>query len=259
MGILRMPVNAANLPFIRRLEAVSFRAWPASTVSYEGSWQVRLTAAHPSKRINSVVPLDPSDYGNLDIRFAKAAKRFEDYGRKLTLRQTALMAPQIEQYMLENGWVSFGDTCVWTVALSDMDLPEDISHLPGHDIGRYIEARFKITGEDTGLRAGYAEILSSIKPNFGLFVKEESEGDPLASIICVQDNDLAGMLNLAVSPNNRRSGYGSEIVTSALRWARISGAKTAWLQVEDDNEAAKALYSKFGFTEAYRYRYWKKA
>lgn len=253
-----MQQSGANLPFIRRLEAVSFRAWPASTVGYEGSWQVRLTAAHPSKRINSVVPLDPSDYGNLDVRLTKASKRFEDYGRDLIVRETALMAPQMVDHLVENGWKSFGETNVMSIALTDMDLPEDISYLPGHDIGRYIETRLALTGEAASMRAGYAEILSSIKPNFGLFVMEESENQPLASIICVQDNDLAGMLNLAVAKGERRKGFGSEIVTSALRWARISGAKTAWLQVEDDNPAAKALYSKFGFTEAYRYRYWKR-
>lgn len=254
-----MQHSAANLPLIRRLEAVSFRAWPASTVTYEGSWQVRLTAAHPSKRINCIVPLDPSDYGNLDIRLSKASKRFEDYGRSLVVRETALMAPQFVDYLRNNGWESFGETVVSTISLADLPLPEDIAHLPSHDLGRYIDARLKISGEGPSLRAGYAEILSSIKPNLGLFVKEESEGNPLASIICIQDNDLAGLLNLAVAKVERRKGFGSEIVTSALRWARLSGAKTAWLQVEDENEAAKSLYRKFGFSEAYRYRYWKRA
>src|SRR5690606_30283200 len=122
--------SAANLPLIRRLEAVSFRAWPASTVTYEGSWQVRLTAAHPSKRINCIVPLDPSDYGNLDIRLSKASKRFEDYGRSLVVRETALMAPQFVDYLRNSGWESFGETVVSTISLADLPLPEDIAHLP---------------------------------------------------------------------------------------------------------------------------------
>jgi ribosomal protein S18 acetylase RimI-like enzyme len=253
-----MQKDAVDLPFVRRLEAVSFRAWPASTVSYEGSWQVRLTAAHPSKRINCVVPLDPSDFGNLDMRIAKISKRFEDYGRELVLRETALMAPQIINYLQHSGWQSFGDTTVMSVSLASLELPEDIAHLPSHDIGRYIEARLAMTGEDAALRAGYAEILSSIKPNFGLFLKEENDHQPLATMICVQDNDLAGLVNLAVAADQRRKGYGSEVVTSALRWARLTGAKTAWLQVEDANLAAKALYGQFGFSKAYGYRYWKK-
>jgi hypothetical protein len=54
-------ISKADLPNVRRLEAVGFRAWPAASVQYDGSWLVRLTAGHDSKRLNSVYPLDPSD------------------------------------------------------------------------------------------------------------------------------------------------------------------------------------------------------
>ena len=84
------------------------------------------------------------------------------------------------------------------------------------------------------------------------------EGNPLATVICVQDNDLAGILSLDVEKSQRKKGLGTQILSSALRWARISGAKSAWLQVEAANAPAIALYEKFGFSEAYRSRYWRK-
>jgi ribosomal protein S18 acetylase RimI-like enzyme len=37
----------------------------------------------------------------------------------------------------------------------------------------------------------------------------------------------------------------------------MRSAKTAWLQVSADNAPALALYVRFGFHEAYRYRYWQ--
>jgi ribosomal protein S18 acetylase RimI-like enzyme len=249
-------MNPVNLPLVRRLEAVGFRAWPASSVVYDGSWQVRLTGSHPSKRINCVVPLDPSDYGNAEIRLEKARKRFEDYGRPLVIRETALMPPQLLEYFSENGWTVFEEVKVLTADLADMELPDTMDHLPSHDVGRFVEASLKVSGDDVALRPAIAEIVSSIKPTLGLFIKEEVEGEPLATVICVQDNDLAGILSLSVSQEKRGSGIGTQVLTSALRWARISGAKTAWLQVDTGNAAALALYSKFGFTEAYRYRYW---
>jgi ribosomal protein S18 acetylase RimI-like enzyme len=73
----------------------------------------------------------------------------------------------------------------------------------------------------------------------------------------VHDNDLAGIMSLAVADGQRRRGTGFELVASALRWARMRGARTAWLQVAADNQPALALYRKFGFTEAYRYHYWR--
>ncbi|WP_296103423.1 N-acetyltransferase [uncultured Agrobacterium sp.] len=250
--------SAVNLPLVRRLEAVSFRAWPASSVTYDGSWQVRLTGSHPSKRINCVVPLDPSDYGNCDLRLEKARRRFEDFGRPLIIRETTLMPAQLRAHLYDNGWTVFEEVKVLTADLVDAELPEALAHLPSHDIGRFVEASLRVSGDDPSLRSAIAEIVSSIKPNLGLFIKEEVEGDPHATVICVQDNDLAGVLSLEVASAARRMGVGREILTSALRWARISGAKTAWLQVGATNVAALGLYETFGFEEAYTYRYWGK-
>ncbi len=253
-----MHSSAVNLPLVRRLEAVSFRAWPASSVIYDGSWQIRLTGSHPSKRINCVVPLDPSDYGNCDVRLEKARRRFEDFGRPLIIRETTLMPPELRAHLYDNCWTVFEEVKVMTADIVQAELPETMAHLPTHDIGRFVEASLKVGNEDLSLRSPIAEIVSSIKPNLGLFIKEEVEGDPHATVICVQDNDLAGVLSLEVASAARRMGVGSEILTSALRWARISGAKTAWLQVVSTNVPALALYEKFGFEEAYTYRYWGK-
>jgi ribosomal protein S18 acetylase RimI-like enzyme len=139
-----------------------------------------------------------------------------------------------------------------------MELPETLVSLPSHDIGRFVEASIKVSDGDPTLRPAIAEILSSIKPTLGLFINEEAGGSALATVICVQDNDLAGILSLDVDKSQRQKGLGTQILASALRWARISGAKSAWLQVVSTNVPAIALYEKFGFTDAYLYRYWRK-
>ena len=66
-------------------------------------------------------------------------------------------------------------------------------------------------------------------------------------------------MSLAVRADRRRQGLGIEILSSALRWARMRGARTAWLQVVAENAEALALYRKMGFEEVYRYAYWRKA
>ena len=77
----------------------------------------------------------------------------------------------------------------------------------------------------------------------------------MATALCVHDNDMAGIFELATRSDSRRKGYGREVVTAALRWARMRGALKAWMQVEVDNRAAMALYEGFGFREVYRYDY----
>ena len=86
--------NISGLPGVRRLEAVSFRSWPAATTYYDGTWAIRLTAGHPSKRLNSVNPLDRADHSDLERRIARAARRFHSFGRPLIFRQSPLAPPE---------------------------------------------------------------------------------------------------------------------------------------------------------------------
>ena len=254
-----MPLHSSInvLPLVRRLEAVGFRAWPASSIQYDGSWQVRLTAGHPSKRLNSIVPLDPSDHRDMAIRLEKAQRKFEAYGRPMVVRETPLAPPLLMDLLRAQAWQSFEETIVMTCDLANADLPDTLDHLPSHDVGRYVDASLAVDRADPSLKPALAEVVSGIKPPSGLFVIEDPEIGPIATTLCVQDNDLAGLMSVAVSSAHRRRGLGAEIVTSALRWARTRSAKTAWLQVGAENTPALALYDRFGFREAYRYRYWR--
>ncbi len=247
----------AGLPLVRRLEAVGFRAWPAASVVYDGSWQVRLTGGHPSKRLNCIVPLDPSDHRDLDLRLVKATKRFEDYGRPLVLRETPLAPAAMMRHLEKDGWRPFETVDVLTVDLAGLELPDTLDYLPSHDIGRFADACLYVSEEDPGLKPALAEILSAIRPPSGFFMKQDPNNGAVATVLCVQDNDLAGILSLAVAQSHRREGLGTEMLSAALRWARLSGAKTAWLQVDAGNESALALYRRFGFGKAYSYRYWR--
>lgn len=250
--------DRANLPGVRRFEAVGFRAWPAASVVYDGSWQIRQTAGHPSKRLNCVVPLDPSDTKDIAIRIEKAERRFEAYGRPLTLRQTPLMAPEIVGYLKDNHWVQIEESLVMVADLTSADLGESMDHLPTHDIGRFVDATLAIEKSEAGSKPALAEIIGAIKPPSGLFLIEMPDSQAVAATICVHDNDVAGILQLAVAETQRRQGFGSEVLASALRWARLRGARNAWLQVLASNQPARALCERFGFDEAYRYVYWRR-
>lgn len=250
--------KSANLPLVRRLEAVGFRAWPASSVQYDGSWQVRLTAGHPSNRLNSIVPLDPSDHRDIEIRVEKASRKFEAYGRPAVLRQTPLCSPLLVDLVAAQNWTHFDETIVMTCDLTQAELPDTLDHLPTHDIGRFVDANLATDQVSAKLKPALAEIINAIKPPSGLFMIEDPETGPLATVLCVQDNDLAGIMSLSVARERRREGLGLEILTSALRWARMRSARSAWLQVKADNAPALALYERIGFREAYRYSYWRK-
>lgn len=247
-----------NLAIVRRLEAVGFRAWPAASIQYDGSWQIRLTAGHPSKRLNSVNPLDPSDHDGIEARVERVARRFASYDRPLVFRQSPLAPRPLEAYLDALGWRRFDETIVMTAAMDSLDIDAGMDHLPMRDIGRYVDSSIAVHGRDQALKPGLTEVLSSIRPPSGLFVLEDEATGPVSTALCVHDNDLAGLFELATRADMRRAGFGRDVVIAALRWARHRGAETAWLQVESANAPAVALYKGLGFSEVYRYAYRQK-
>jgi ribosomal protein S18 acetylase RimI-like enzyme len=245
----------SDLPKVRRLEAVGFRAWPAASVHYDGSWLVRLTAGHPSRRLNSVNPLDPSDTRDIDIRLQKAAKKFADYGRPLLVRQTPLTPPKLIAFMDEAGWADAGRTIVMMGDLATLPRDEGLDHLPSRDVGRFVDARIRVAGDDPALKPGLTEIINAIKPETRLFIFEDPDFGPTAVTIAVHDNDLVGILQLGVAEERRAKGLGTAVLHAALRWAKLKGARQAWVQVEAENAAAIALYHRAGFKDVYQYSY----
>jgi GNAT superfamily N-acetyltransferase len=246
------------LPLVRRLEAAGFRAWPAERVGYDGSWQWRTTPGHPSKRLNCVVPLDPADSGDMRTRVRAAVDRFRTMGLKPTIRQTPLFPPGLADLLRADGWTPGYRTIVMAADLDRVDCGHGLDHLPTHDIERFSEACIRIDEARDTTAAVLGRIIGAIEPVAGLFLMEDKDG-PQAVGICVQDNDLAGLQQIVVARQSRRQGLGLEIVSAALRWARLRGARKAWLQVLADNVAARSLYARIGFLDVYDYCYWTEA
>jgi len=87
------------------------------------------------------------------------------------------------------------------------------------------------------------------------FLVASSAGSPpLAYAILGLGAGQAELLSLAVHPEARRRGLGRTLLETALRRAREAGAEVCHLEVRVTNEAALALYRRFGFVEVGRRR-----
>ncbi len=241
---------------VRRMEAVSFRSFPSTSTHYDGTWAIRLTAGHPSKRLNSVNPLDPCDHAMIDARIELAKRQFESFGRPLIFRQSPLAPAELEEILDDRGWSRFDESIVMILDLSSIDISGAQDQLPHKDVGYWVDAFLNLSLSSTDLKPGLFEVISSIEPESGLFVRIKEE-QQVAAVRCVHDNDLVGIFNLVTGENHKRKGHAREMVATSLKWAFNSGARFAWLQVESDNGAAVQLYRDFGFEELYRYTYRK--
>ena len=82
----------------------------------------------------------------------------------------------------------------------------------------------------------------------GVVALEARDGFILMRVVV----DEAEILTLAVRPAARQAGLGLRLVEQACVDAVTQGATRLFLEVADDNVAARALYARAGFTEAGR-------
>ena len=244
----------ADLALVRRIEALAFRAWPAATSFYDGSWLVRLTAGHPSRRLNSINPLDRMDAAGIEGRVARLSHRFSAYDREPTFRRTPLAPPALFDWLDEREWETEGETRVLVADAARLPTDEALDRVPLGDVGLFVEAALAVRPRDMRYKSGLTEVLTAIHPPKGMFTLHEN-GAPVATALCVHDGDFAGLFEVAVREDRRGRGLGRAVTLAAMRWARLRGATRFWCQVEADNRPASALYAAMGLEERYRYHY----
>src|SRR5262245_48248368 len=208
-----------DLAAVRRFEAAGFRAWPAASVHYDGTWVMRLTANYPAKRLNSVNPLDPNDSVDLEERISRAARRFEAHGRQPTFRLSPLSGTVLARHFDREGWTRFSESIVMRLPLADAPVKDAVDHIPLKDVGRFAAAAAAVHGFDPSARSGLSDLIGRIEPDVGLFVLEAG-GEPVATAICVHDRDLAGFFEIATDAAQRGKGHARRLLLSALKWAR---------------------------------------
>jgi ribosomal-protein-alanine N-acetyltransferase len=84
----------------------------------------------------------------------------------------------------------------------------------------------------------------------GVFAEAADDGFILIRVVA----DEAEILTLAVRPEARRRGLGARLVAAAAARAAALGAERLFLEVAQDNAAARGLYARSGFAEVGRRR-----
>lgn len=77
--------------------------------------------------------------------------------------------------------------------------------------------------------------------------------DPRGAMVLARTvMDEAEILTLAVHPAARRQGLGRDLLQAAMQRAAETDAQTMFLEVAEENVAARTLYAKCGFAEVGR-------
>jgi ribosomal-protein-alanine N-acetyltransferase len=79
-----------------------------------------------------------------------------------------------------------------------------------------------------------------------------AHGDARCFILMRCIADEAEVLTIATAPDHRRKGLAAAVLESAEAAAKAQGAAQVFLEVAEDNTAARALYRKAGYVQVGR-------
>ncbi|MCG7528549.1 GNAT family N-acetyltransferase [Streptomyces sp. OfavH-34-F] len=240
------------------LARVSARAWPPVESEPLGDWLLRASAGF-TRRANSVLPLgDPGV--PLDAALGRVRQWYAD--RELPAYiQTATGAEGAQEELCaaleERGWRREVTAELRVAALAPVgDLPAEVSRVRlSRTAGPEWLARYQRVGapgpEVAAVLHGGPSVWFATVPG------EPGEEAPAAIGRCVVDGRWAGFMAVEVAPEHRRRGLATAVMTALARQATDEGASAAWLQVEADNEGARALYEGMGFAVHHLYHHFR--
>ncbi|MCZ4120057.1 GNAT family N-acetyltransferase [Streptomyces sp. H39-S7] len=253
------PVRRSARAGPAELQEVASRAWPATEQERLGEWTLRSTeeqvrGALPRKggggrregftrRANSVLA-----HGDPQVPLGEALEFVVRwYGERgttpyLQIPDDAPLAAELDR----RGWLREADTLVRTAPLAPL------AELPGADAvtltrepGDTWLASYHRTGDLA--EQALAVVLGGPSVWFATAPGAIGRG--------VVDGRWALFGAVEVEPAFRRQGLATAVMAALARRAVEEGASFGYLQVEADNDAARVLYDRMGFTTHHGYHY----
>ena len=238
-------------PDARRIEELSLNSSaPPGQLLYDG-WVVRLLRGK-AKRARSVNAVYESKLP-LDEKIPYCERLYEGAALPVIFRITPFSLPTgLEAELERRGYERFDATAVETMTIDPSKL--DGGDAQPMDLSSWCEAVGELRKSPIGHRSSHFARLDGM-PLAKRAVAIKSQGRVLATGLTIVEDDCAGLFDIATHEDSRRQGHARQVVSSLLRYAWQLGARHAYLQVQQDNDAARRLYRRFGFEEKYLYWY----
>ncbi|MFE0654508.1 GNAT family N-acetyltransferase [Streptomyces sp. NPDC059534] len=262
---------AATFPELARATA---RAWQPVESEPLGEWTLRAAfqdvpgGARPggpaagrrvgfTRRANSALPL-----GDPGLPVAEALLRVRDWyaARELPAYVQAATGAEGTQELLcaaldRHGWRREVSAEVRIAALAPLgDLDADVSAVR---LSRTVDDAWLSRYQRSEEASPTVRSVLASGPSVWFASVAGTGGVPAAIGRCVVDGRWAGFMAVEVDPAHRRRGLATSVMTALARQALDEGASAAWLQVETDNDGARALYDGMGFAAHHHYHHYR--
>lgn len=241
---------------IEALERACLEAWPAKTRMTRHGWE-HCASSGKSGRVNCVWTLSWTEDAPVERAIAESEGWCEAHGVAPVFKLTdGLTQPfDLPLALSAAGYEPRTETLIMTAPIS-------LGPAPRAAVEIYDTANEHVWSpiSQTATAADYIErsdiVRRIVAPH--VFALNRTEGAPACTGMGVLSGELVGIYLMRTAPYARRQGYARQVLRALTHWGATHEAHTAYLQVEEANEAAVNLYASEGFTIATRYRYWSK-
>ncbi|MFC5802487.1 GNAT family N-acetyltransferase [Streptomyces formicae] len=238
------------------LARVSARAWQPVESEPLGDWLLRASSGF-TRRANSVLPL-----GDPGLPLDAALTRVREWYAKRELPayvQTATGAEDTQEALCaeleRHGWEREVSAELRIGALAPVgDLDADVERVR---LGRSVDEAWLRRYQRSAVPGPHVVQVLSSGPSVWFATVPGASEVPAAIGRCVVDGRWAGFMAVEVDPAYRRQGLATTVMTALARRALDEGASAAWLQVESDNDGARALYEGMGFAVHHHYHHFR--
>lgn len=242
--------------FIEAIERATLAALPPQALEERDGWLVAIDDGTVS-RAHSAAPLAHAapSLATLDA----IAGRYRAAGLAPLLRLPQVAAfEEARRVLQERGYRSGKPTFVQLARLQDLQVPasaREVTLAASPDAGW--EQVFLGEGFDPVDGASRLAILRRTRDSVFASVREGERTIAVGSA-CFS-HGWCGVHGMRTAPGQRRQGLAQAVLAALKQEALERGLAQVFLQVEQGNAVAQALYARLGFATAWGYDYWEAA
>ncbi|MFI7280393.1 GNAT family N-acetyltransferase [Micromonospora chersina] len=262
-GRLRVPVEqvhrAKRVPPARRptaasviaLELAADEAWPAPVRGRLGDWLLR-SAAGWTGRANSALPVGDPDRP-LPAALDAVQRWYAERGQPAMVNTPLPLAAPVGAELDARGWTARPPVLVQTAPLTA--LPPGRPDLPPVGLAPMPSAEWLTVaaGRKGGLPDEARHVLTAVDRIRFAHLHVDGRLLAVGRGTVTGEGRWLGLTLIEVLPEARRRGLAGAVLRALADWGRAEGATHAFLQVEQRNTGAVALYRGLGFTTHHTY------
>jgi ribosomal protein S18 acetylase RimI-like enzyme len=239
-----------DLMTVRAYEERSFNAWPAPHTVFFNGWLFRMASGF-TKRANSINAAGPG----ASFRGVRAAAEafYKRHALPAVFRLSPLAPPGTDKELADAGYAFFDPTQVARASLEAAERHPSID-IAAEPSSAWLDGIAAANGVVAPNDATHHAMVRAIAlPS--AFATLHRQGKPIGFGLAVFERGAVGLYDIVVDPAARGQGHGRALTRALMQWGREAGADSAYLQVREQNAAARHLYAALGFDDFYRYHY----